>query len=114
MTWFRCPNYSTQLDRIEAQLMALADTLAAVAADDQSLKDELAKLTTDVTDILGLVSTEKTQIADLQAQIAALQAGNITPEQITALQANADSIAASNATLENLHTQIAGALNPPA
>ncbi len=82
-------------------LMALADTLAELQAED-------TELAADVTALAGALSANTAQIADLQQQIADLTAAGAgaTPEQLAALQTVADDLA-------NTHNA-AVALVPPA
>jgi chromosome segregation ATPase len=89
-----------KLQQMENSIMALADTLAELQAED-------TELAADVTALVAAIGSESAQIADLQAQIAALSAGSVTQEQLDALQTVADDLAATHATA-------AGAVPPPA
>lgn len=82
----------TKIQEQEKQIMALADTLAELQAED-------TELAADVTALVTAITSESAQITDLQAQIAALTAaGSATPEQLAALQTVADDLAATHAT----------------
>jgi len=78
----------TKLEQMEKQIMALADTLAELQAED-------TELAADVTALGAAISASSTQIADLQKQIADLTAAGTgaTPEQLAALQTVADDLA---------------------
>jgi len=78
----------TRLEQMEKQIMALADTLAELQAED-------TELAADVTALSGALTANTTQIAALQQQIADLTAAGAgaTPEQLAALQTVADDLA---------------------
>lgn len=80
-------------------LMALADTIAQLAAEDEALR-------ADADAILALLRTEAEQIIALQEQIAQLQGDAVTPEQLAALQQIATD-------LTETHNNLASALPPP-
>lgn len=84
----------TEVLAIKETLMALADTLA-------QLQTEVPELKADVDAFIANQGTLGTQITDLQAQIADLQTqlanGTISADQLTALQATADDLAATHA-----------------
>ncbi len=88
--WRAQPSIAHQLARIEGKVDRLL-------MDENTLKQKLDKLATDVA---GAVSSQQAATADLKAQIAALQAGEpVSQDQLDALGAKVDAIDAAIAPL---------------
>ncbi len=83
-----------KLDRIEGTIMALADVLATLQAEDAELASDVADLAAAITNQTASITALQTQVADLVA------AGSATPEQLAALQVVADDLAATHAAAE--------------
>jgi uncharacterized phage infection (PIP) family protein YhgE len=92
-----------ELHEIKRLIMALADTLATLAADD-------TELAADFTALQGFVATLQNNVAALTAEVAQLEAGSpITADQVAALET-------LSADLGTLHTNLSGlvpAVSPP-
>jgi DNA invertase Pin-like site-specific DNA recombinase len=69
------------LHRIERKVDELMSALTDLQAADTALKDEVATFLTDIAGRLGTVSDAAAEqvVADIQAEVAALQAADTTP-----------------------------------
>jgi chromosome segregation ATPase len=85
------------INRLETRIMALADTIAQLQAED-------TELAADVANAVTALNAQAAQIAALQTQISQLEAGGtISADQLAALQSVADDLTKD-------HTTIAAAL----
>jgi uncharacterized protein (DUF3084 family) len=73
------------------QIMALADTLAQLQAEDTELAADVQALAAAISSSAGQIAALQQQIADLIAQ------GTVTPEDLAALQTVADDLANTHA-----------------
>jgi chromosome segregation ATPase len=80
-----------EVQQTKEAIMALADTLTELQAED-------TELAADVTALGTALASNTTSLAALQTQIDALTAGgSVTAEQVAALQTVADDLAATHA-----------------
>ena len=92
------------LEEIGGLLAAISKGQRHIMATLDQITADLAQAQTDAAAVLAAVTPLAGQIADLQAQIAALVAGEVTQDQIDALDATAKTIdATEQATLAALN-----------
>lgn len=105
---WRNGKYWTQrvLDRIDLLENTLMATLADLAQADTDLAAEVTTIGTDV-------QTALTKLSDVEAQLAALQAGGLTPTQQAAVDAATQAAVDAKTALAATDTSIQTALNPP-
>ena len=83
------------LEEIGGLLVAMSKGQRHIMATLDQITADLAQAQTDAAAVLAAVTPLAGQIADLQAQIAALVAGEVTQDQIDALDATAKTIDAT-------------------
>ena len=92
------------LEEIGGLLVAMSKGQRHIMTTLDQITADLAQAQTDAAAVLAAVTPLAGQIADLQAQIAALVAGEVTQDQIDALDATAKTIdATEQATLAALN-----------
>ena len=91
----------SQADRLEHKLAHMEKMLMAISAEVQKVIDDITANTSLVKSVDAALKLQGTQITDLQAQIAALQAGSVlSAEDKAALVQAASDLEATNTTLQ--------------
>jgi predicted nucleic acid-binding Zn-ribbon protein len=92
-------------NRLMATLTEITDSLAAAAAAQAALLQDVANVQGVVTGLAGQVTALQAQVADLQAQIAS--GSGVTAEDLDALKAQADALAAGLVSVDSALDAIA-------